>query len=526
MVFRSRLLLIIAAVIAAVVLASILLTMPRLSTNHSAVAEAKGAVAGKFAATNQVVVGSPISISVPIYVVGPLTLVQKLVSVGVNQSLIKPVTVSELPSLPGNSLILIDWSVIGPGLITNVSGLVHVNVSSTGFKLIRELIRRGDFLIIHGNASEAPAIELALATAWANAFNASVMAIPVPRYLNGLNYVIAYGNNHVLIIGPHTLSDALNIASKYWIPTIMKISTPDPTGDLCWTLAQDYGLPTNQPGQVNNSYIIIYGYQSYSDSYGSFLVDFCVSWSGIVDEDYNGYSVGSAQLYNFVEYEPGSGTQIVYLKSFQDALASYMVYEYETGQTSQLPGDVQYIAGSGGGYEPGYWTNPNFTPTAAQCDTSQSYTIGIATIWSETSSGITYSSSVTYTYSCPAYTMSVTGPSTSTPLGPTAANITWTYTPQNTQQASQYYYYGTESDGPTYMGTAYNPQSSAYTIPAGASAVVENGACTEHIVYDINWDVWVNSNGAMNPYSSGAYIVPPAASSWNSNNGFYYTESC
>ncbi|WP_054848764.1 hypothetical protein [Vulcanisaeta sp. JCM 14467] len=102
----------------------------------------------------------------PIYVVGPSTLVQKLVSVGVNESLIKPVTVSELPSLPGNSLVVIDWSVIGPNLIINRSGLMRVNVNSTSFRLIRELIRRGDFLIIHRNASEAPAIELALATAW------------------------------------------------------------------------------------------------------------------------------------------------------------------------------------------------------------------------------------------------------------------------------------------------------------------------------------------------------------------------
>ncbi len=49
----------------------------------------------------------------------------------------------------------------------------------------------------------------------------------------------------------------------------------------------------------------------------------------------------------------------------------------------------------------------------------------------------------------------------------------------------------------------------------------------EHIAYDINWDVWVNSNGAMNPpYSSGLAIVPPAASGWSSSNGFYYTTSC
>ncbi len=411
-----RLLLITAVVMAAVVVASVLLALPRILVSHGV--KVGNPTTSGFSTANQSVVGSPISLNIPIYVVGPPTLVQRLISVGINQSLIRSVSLNELPSLPSNSLVVIDWSVIGPGLIINESGLVHVNVSSTSFKLIRELISRGDFVIVHGNASEAPAIELALATAWSRAYNTSIIATPVPRYLNGLDYIIAYGNDHALIIGPHTLSDALNIASKLWIPMIMKIITPGP-GDLCWTLAQDYGLPTNQPGQVNNAYIIIYGEQSYSDSLGTFTVDFCTSWSGIVDEDYEGYTVGSAQLYNFVEYYPSSGTQIEYLKSFQDALASYVVYEYETGKTTQLPGDVQYIAGSGGGYNPGYWANPDFTPLASQCDTSQSYTIGIATSWSETSFGITYS--------CPAYTMSVTGPNTGTSLGP-AANITWVYT--------------------------------------------------------------------------------------------------
>ncbi|WP_243676473.1 hypothetical protein [Vulcanisaeta distributa] len=62
---------------------------------------------------------TPVSINTPIYVVGSSMLVQRLTSVGINQSLIKPITINELPSLPNNSLVIIDWSVIGPGLIIN-----------------------------------------------------------------------------------------------------------------------------------------------------------------------------------------------------------------------------------------------------------------------------------------------------------------------------------------------------------------------------------------------------------------------
>ncbi|GAB6943829.1 hypothetical protein JCM14467A_06110 [Vulcanisaeta sp. JCM 14467] len=544
MVSRSRLLLIIAAVIAAVVVTSMLLTMPRLSTNHSAVAEAKGTVAGKFAAANQGVVGSPISISVPIYVVGPSTLVQKLVSVGVNESLIKPVTVSELPSLPGNSLVVIDWSVIGPNLIINRSGLMRVNVNSTSFRLIRELIRRGDFLIIHRNASEAPAIELALATAWARAFNTSIIATPVPRYLNGLDYVVAYGNSHVLLIGPHSLRAALRIASRFWIPLIMKISTPDPTGeDVCWELMQTYGISSNEAAQVNNAYIIALGPQPYQDSYGAFDVDFCISWSEVIIPNLNGYSAGSAYLYNWINYRPNTTiyTTISYLKTFQDAYASYVVYQYETGQASQVPRDVSIIP-SGGGYEPGYWVNLQNEPPAQTCTPSTSYTITFPIAFEDDG---TPSAGVTATYNCPEYTITVNNvPQESPPLG-TASNWTWVFTPQTTQYAEQAQAYGVMGNGPTYMGPAYNPQPTVYVIPAGSSALVYTTAimyiggvlpvpiyCYDHVVYDINWDVWINvNNGAasMNGQTNGFSIVPPGAygSNWGlTNNGFAYTSWC
>ncbi|GGI69508.1 hypothetical protein [Vulcanisaeta souniana] len=537
---RSRLLLITAVVIV-VVVASVLLAPPRIFVSHGV--KVGNTKTSGFSTANQGVVGLPISLNIPIYVVGPSTLVQRLVSAGINQSLIKPVTVNELPSLPGNSLVVIDWSVIGPGLITNVSGLVHVNVNSTNFKLIRELIKRGDFVVIHGNASEVSVIELVLAVAWSRAYNTSIIAIPVPKYLNGLDYVIAYGNNKVLVIGPHSLSAALNIASKFWTPIITKTPTPDPSDDLCAELSVS---ATKQPSQISSTaYAIVYGQQSYEDSLGNFVVDFCLSWSVLVYNDYNGYSAGYAELYNYIAYSPFSGTQIEYLKSFQDALASYVVYEYEMGyiSASQLPGDVEFIAGSGGGYEPGYWTNTaGADPHAQTCTQSTSYGISLATGFSTSGTGITVSNSVSTTYSCPEYTISLYGqPAAVTPLGPSAYNQTWVFTPQSTQYAEQEQIYGVESEGYTYMGPAYNPQSSAYTIPAGSSVVVnETNGCTyyllgfipisgtlvEHIAYDINWDVWVNSNVAMTSYSSGAYIVPPAASGWSSSNGFYYTTSC
>ncbi len=284
----------------------------------------------------------------------------------------------------------------------------------------------------------------------------------------------AFGNNHALVIGPHTLSAALNIASKFWIPMIMKISTPDPTGeDICLELIQTYSLPQNEPALVNNAYIIAYGEQAYSDSYGSFQVDFCTSWSSIVDQQYGKFSIGYAELYNFIEYIPNSGTEIEYLKAFQDGYASYIVYEYELGKASQLPGDVQYIASTGGGYEPGYWTDPNYSPQELLCSSSTTYTVSVTTGFSISlsgpSAGITISQSTSSGYNCPYYTIFPSGsPSTATPLGYVAANSTWVFTPQNAQAATAEQAYGVESNGFTYMGPAYTPLPTAFTIPAGA----------------------------------------------------------
>lgn len=54
------------------------------------------------------------------------------------------------------------------------------------------MIRRGDFIIIHGNTSEVPIIEYTLAFAWSRAYNVSTVL--TPGYVGNLDYVIAYGN--------------------------------------------------------------------------------------------------------------------------------------------------------------------------------------------------------------------------------------------------------------------------------------------------------------------------------------------
>ncbi len=476
------------------------------------------------------VANEPVGINIPIYVIGPSTLVQELINVGVNQSLIKPVTINELPNTPNNSLVIIDWSVIGPSLVVNRSGVVFINVNSTVFRLVKLLIRRGDFLIIHGNSSYAPLIERALALAWSRAFNASIVAMPVPRYLRGLNYVIAYGNGKILIIGPHTLSSALKIASNLWTPIITE--QPIDPEDPCETLASEYSVPSNTATQISSTaYAIVYGQQSYNDSFGATGVDFCLTWSTTIDEDWDGAAVSWAKLYNYITYVPSSGVEINYLKSFQDAYTSYETYEYYISQGENWIPTINA--------QPGYWTDDGGQEPGSQpCTTSYSIgiTVGIAT------GGL----SITITCLGDQIILDPSGTAaTSTQIG-AAINNTWIMEPTSQTAATVKNTLATDSWGAAYMGSANEPAPTFYYIPAGVSALVEypNGVCVfpglgpiivpgndyEHVIYYIAWEV-INNVGPLRSSSGAVVMTPPGYNpnqpGWSStNNGFYIYQYC
>ncbi len=321
--------------------------------------------------------------------------------------------------------------------------------------------------------------------------------------------------------------------------------TKDPS-DLCSYLGFVLLGPTNRPINFNGTYIIIYGQHGYSDSLGNVVVDFCLIWNGLVYRDLNGFSVGYAQLYSVVVYVPGSGAYIKYLELFQDAYASYVAYEYEMNKisASQLPGDVKWVV-SGNNYSVGYWTIDYYTPYPMQCMAVKKYrttlTLGYAI----------QAPSISSTYYCSQNTisLSVKASSVITPLNFAVYNITWVFKPMSRYWASQEVMYGVESEGYTYMGPANNPQSLMYVIPVGVSVVAYKpfgctyyllgfipipGVLVGHIVYDVDWYIWVNSNGSMGIQSHGMYIPPPGINKdWKESQspymglqGFYYTTQC
>ena len=317
------------------------------------------------------------------------------------------------------------------------------------------------------------------------------------------------------------------------------------SSDLCLYLVFALLGPTNRPINFNGTYIIAYGGRNYGDSLGTVMVDFCLIWNGLVYRGLNGFSVGYAQLYSVIEYLPEHGAYIKYLKLFQDAYASYMAYEYETNRisASQLPGDVKIV--SVGNYSPGYWTIDYYVPYPMQCMTVEKYRATLTL-------GYTIQApSISSTYYCSQYTISLSLKTlgTMTPLKFAAYNLTWVFKPTSRYWASQPVMYGVESEGYTYMGSADSPEPSVYIIPVGASVVVYKpygctyylfgfipmpGVLVDHIVYDVDWYVFVNSNGTVSIQSHGMYIPPPGMgrnwrevqSPYIGLQGFYYTRQC
>lgn len=109
-------------------------------------------------------------INVPIYVVGPTTLTQELVNAGINQSLIRPVMIVQLMSLPNDSVVIIDWdSLLGysGGDYSVITGVLSV------------LFRRDDLVIIHTSGpGEGPLAMWTLARSWARAYGSKITIYP------------------------------------------------------------------------------------------------------------------------------------------------------------------------------------------------------------------------------------------------------------------------------------------------------------------------------------------------------------
>jgi hypothetical protein len=304
--FESKLASLVAAVVLAAVIASVLLLI------HAANKQGTRAEANFNAPESMGII-----LNVPVYVVGPQSLIRRLVGVGVPQSLIKLINLSQLSALPGNSTVLVGYSVIEPSVVVGVvNGRVKLNLTSPVIALLTGLVAKGDLIMLYGNSSDLMAMEYLLAYTWAKKYGTLYL-----NYLNGRgvpsDYLIAYpiipinskealavafGGPHYLVIGPAMPRDVLWAVAVYeslrYTFSIASLfsSLPDPEVNylnLCYYIYEWYSSVDHYLNGKwsSDSYLILAfpivssrsyeppSIMGYSDGNGTFYYDTCLEVS-------------------------------------------------------------------------------------------------------------------------------------------------------------------------------------------------------------------------------------------------------
>jgi len=381
--FKSKLASLVAAVVLATVIVSILLLI------HAA---------NKQGTTAKVNFNAPesmgIILNVPVYVVGPQSLIQRLVGVGVPQSLIKPVNLSQLSALPGNSTILIGYSVIKPSVVVGVvNGVVRLNLTSPVIALLTGLVAKGDLIMLYGNSSDLMAMEYLLAYTWAKKYGTLyvngkpsdyLIAYPIIPIGSKEALAVAFGGPYYLIIGPAMPRDVLRAVMMYIIlkhPSTSQAQVGvnlDPTQDPCWLAYSNYyeGANELEPGiyEGNHNYLIWaaqlsgapyteWGIEGYSDGNGTFYYDTCLEignqvWATATPPNIPAY------VYGFVGYKPtttmvDNGGQVLMESGAIDYYYSY--YEYQQNLYNSPFGSMLN----------------SYSPPASSQESSYSFSVGI-----------------------------------------------------------------------------------------------------------------------------------------------------
>ncbi|WP_245522484.1 hypothetical protein [Vulcanisaeta distributa] len=274
---------------------------PRLFTWHKAMSKVGNTVINESVIANG---RSTISLNMPIYVVGPSTLIQKLIDTGINQSLIKSISLNQLPELPNDSIVVIDWSLIKSSLVIgDPMSKVTINLTSPITRELADSIAKGDIVGIYANGSDEGIIEFVLAYSWAVATNHRLIFTngePSNDYL--LAYPIIPVNMHQpmiiiakrigvegLVIGPVYLNQLPVVIMNMMMPAIVIGEIADPCY-VEFAKFQGKGYASLAPGiYVNNGTLVWttpmflsktfsdYGIEAYVDGNGTYYWDTCLA---------------------------------------------------------------------------------------------------------------------------------------------------------------------------------------------------------------------------------------------------------
>ena len=353
-------------------------------------------------------IGSSISIyfGPTIYVVGPQSLIQRLVSVGIPQSKIAPTSLGQLPNLPNNSVVMIDWSVIKPYVAYGtVGGNITLNLTSPAVGLLANLFAKGDLVMVNVSRSEAPVAELLLSYTMAKGANivvyepngARFYLVPMLEMPINSNYTLIgataietpYGV--AVLIGPVSLKGLPNLL-RNWLASIETtrglIKLPITNQNLsyqnwdpCYAVFQNLassGVYGSGGVYTSGNFTFLwdmnalesqgalgstYGVQAVEDNYGDmFYYDSCILMkNSVLGSTANHEGFIDAELLGDVAYKyTYSGEFYLGLGQLHYLIGDFDMYKSHEAATNYPSFYNAYITDGYGQYEP---TPTGFFPT-------------------------------------------------------------------------------------------------------------------------------------------------------------------
>ena len=473
-------------------------------------------------------IGSPINISlnVSVYVVGPQSLTQRLVSVGVPQSLIKPIGLNQLPSLPNNSIAIIDWSAIKPYIAySTVNRNTTLNLTSPAVDLLTSLIAKGDLVILYGNTSNLPTMDYLLAYTWARKYGilaSSEYLIALPTIPVGSKdaLAVAFGGPYYLVIWPVMPRYMVKAIMTYMALKHLPISRGQVNGAGLSLSMIKANLQSSSPSQdpedvcysiysqyYQNAASVSSGVYESSNSYFIWLLPI-MNWYGRIQTGVQGYSDGNGTFYYDTCLEVS--TQVIVAAPSYVPLYVYGYVGYDpTSTMTNNGGEVLSETGTIDYYTSYEYYNESITNSIIEGPYSTGSVQPQPT-----------SSTTSYSISVPSGSESISlnyGPSTQA-YGYPAGNVTWTFNLNNANTPNNNYYNDFEDPTPNWiMPNFSSSQQSAY-LPVYMSAkvmtssqIVPIGSCDyynntyEYIWVDGGWWLFAQPKGSGIGLTSASY---------------------
>ena len=384
---RFRLLFIIVLVIVSISIAAIFVTYsPRFFTPRETMSKVDNAMVNR---------SSLISLNMPIYVVGTSTLVQKLVNIGINQSLIRSVGLNQLAELPNDSVIIIDWPLIKSSLVIGgPMNKVTINLTSPIIHELAGVIAKGDVVGIYANGSDEGVVEFVLAYSWAVTTNNRLL-LNLGKPSN--DYLIAYPiipvNTHQpvviivrrvgiggLVIGPVYLNQLPMVITNIMKPAAMvTTSNVIDTEDPCYveyTKFEGAGYTNPAPGiYVSGNGTLVwavpmfssgpysaYGIEAYMDGNGTYYWDTCLVANNLITETNTGLHYFPINVLGYEAYTESTtmydnGGRVDYQVGAIDYYSGYQLFN--EGITDALVGDQT------GAFSTNSWNPPPTSSTSS-----------------------------------------------------------------------------------------------------------------------------------------------------------------